>query len=411
MTQANLPNFDPHRISSPSILWRQVWGLAALLVAILLSLLAYGFYQPVILTRLGLAQWAGTLGLAQGLLAAAIEPIFGGVSDRILRRFGNRLPQITVGVTVAGLLFVAIALFWQFPLSRGWRWLIPTLMTVWLMAAIAFRGPAVALLRQFAPTEELPAANALFIVLFGLISAVAPLLALLLERVQVSVAFVCGAIVLTLGAFCFYRTAPLSAPIPPRSSGRLQDLAKIGAIVFGVGLLSGLELNLLLGIFPPVLGDRLFDIHPAWIASGMMLVCSLSANPSNQLVVRWGAGRTMQVGLGTIVLGLALFPLARIPLLSFALTIALGMALGLVFIGTIPYALSAMPPDRAGLSTGLFFGGSGAAMTLGTWLVQSVKLSPTTGFVAIAASFAIAAICLNATSNAVCDSENNYDSW
>ena len=135
----------PSSNSQTSILWRQVWGLAALLAAILFSFMAYGFYQPIILKNLGFVELAAGLGIAQGLMGAAIEPLVGKVSDRVLRQVGSRLPMITVGVTLAGLLFVVIGLLLQSHLPNGMRWLVPMLMTVWVMAMIVFRGPAIAL--------------------------------------------------------------------------------------------------------------------------------------------------------------------------------------------------------------------------------------------------------------------------
>jgi len=49
--------------SRPSVLWRQVWGLAALLAAIVVSWMAYGLYQPKVLTQLGFVQLASSLGM------------------------------------------------------------------------------------------------------------------------------------------------------------------------------------------------------------------------------------------------------------------------------------------------------------------------------------------------------------
>jgi hypothetical protein len=89
------------------VLWRQVWGLAALLAAIVFSWMAYSFYQPVILTNLGFIELAQSLGIIQGFLGAAIEPLAGIMSDRSMHKIGSRLPGIAVGITLAGLLFVA----------------------------------------------------------------------------------------------------------------------------------------------------------------------------------------------------------------------------------------------------------------------------------------------------------------
>lgn len=102
LPQQNIMSTTHHRL-----LWRQVWGLAALLAAIVFSWMAYSFYQPVILTKLGFVELAQNLGIIQGFLGAAIEPLAGSISDRSLRRIGSRLPGIAVGITLAGLLFVA----------------------------------------------------------------------------------------------------------------------------------------------------------------------------------------------------------------------------------------------------------------------------------------------------------------
>ncbi len=63
--------------SRPDILWRQVWGLAGLLAAIIFSWMIYSFYQPKILQKLEFVELAGWLGIIQGLLTTVIEPFVG----------------------------------------------------------------------------------------------------------------------------------------------------------------------------------------------------------------------------------------------------------------------------------------------------------------------------------------------
>lgn len=348
------------------ILWRQVWGLAALLVAILLSLLLYGLYQPIVLTQLGFA--AGAFSLVQGLLGAVLEPVVGHYSDRILQRYGSRLPQITVGVTLTGLLFVVIALVLQIQLPLGLRWLVPVLMTLWLMALISFRGPVVALLMQFAPVAELPKANAVLVLVLGLTGAIAPLLQLALINWGASIGFSLGAIGLVIGAFSLYRTAPAHQLKLNRLSDqplvRTGRLAAIGLLVFLTGFGAAWETNALLRLFPPLLNSQLSHWRVEVITSVLLLICALSAVPLERYALRWGVRRSMQLGLAAIGIGLGLGLLSRSLLGLIGCLLLLGLALGLVFISTIPYALSMMPPPRAGLSTGLYFGGSGAATGL-----------------------------------------------
>jgi hypothetical protein len=84
--------------------WRQVWGLAAFVGATTFCWLAYGFYQPLILKQLGFTELANTLTIFQGLLGALVEPLSGGIADRYATKIGGKLPIITLGTTLAGLI-------------------------------------------------------------------------------------------------------------------------------------------------------------------------------------------------------------------------------------------------------------------------------------------------------------------
>lgn len=369
-----------------------------MLAAILFSLTAYGLYQPSILTELGFAEWATGLSIAQGLMGAVLEPVVGGQSDRILRRFGSRLPQITIGVAIAGLLFVVISLLLG-DLPVGIRWLIPVLMTAWVMAMIVFRGPVVALLMQFAPLAELPQANAVLVLVLGLMGAIAPLLRIALMQLGTSPTFVLGAIVLLLGAFTLYNTAPLQAASPSyaNASSQLTRVARIGVLTFLVGLGASLQASFLFAVFPPILSTYLPGISGEAIGSILLVICALSANPIGRFTVKIGAIGAMQIGLGAIALLIGLVLFNQNTLLTVLLIFELGVALGLVFISTIPYALSVMPPHQAGLSTGLYFGGSGAAVTLGTIFMQSIEVTPLIASLGVIGGGLIAILCLAAS--------------
>lgn len=381
--------------SRTSILWRQIWGLAALLAAILLGFMAYGLYQPKILKGLGFVELAGWLGIGQGLLAAAIEPLVGGFSDRILRRVGSRLPMISVGVTLAGTLFVVIALLIQGNLPDKLRWLVPILMTVWLMAMIVFRGPAIALLMQFAPLAELPKASAVLILVLGLVGATGPLLSILFQSLGASPTFILGAIALIIGASILFSSTPKHTLMLPNQERQFPASIRHLILIFTVGLCAGWEINLLMAIFPRVLTAQLSGVRAEFITSGILLVSALTAVPLEKLTGKLGITTALSLGLGAIpaFMGASLPNLT--PVLVFALILAFGVALGLIFIAQIPYALLMVPPTNAGLGTGLYFGGMGAATALVTALMQQFTgVTPIQGVLWSAIAFLVALPCL-----------------
>jgi MFS family permease len=382
--------------SRSEILWRQIWGLAALLAAIIFSWMAYRIYQPKILQKLDFVELTAWLGIMQGLLAAFIEPLIGAFSDRIQRNLGSRLPMISVGVILAGVIFAATSLLVQQNLQGGIRWILPVLMTVWVMAIIAFRSPAIALLRQFAPVAELPQANAVLLIVFGLIGAIAPVLDDFLKKIGASITFMLGAIALIIGACILQSFTPvhkfdpstLDRDAPCRVSPQLL------ALIFVVGLGAGFEVNLLMSIFPKVLQAQLPSFKAEYIASTILLLSAIASVPLGKFTALLGADHAMLFGLGTMtgLMGLTLLNDSRIQALGIIL--AFGVSFGLVFISMIPLALSMLAPSHAGLGTGLYFSGGGAGFVLVSILMKQTGIIPIGAFLLAEVAFLVVVVCI-----------------
>ncbi len=363
------------------IVWRQVWGLSALLAAVIFSWTIYGIYQPQILQNLGFAKLAAWLGVFQGALGVVIEPIVGGISDRVMRRRGSRLPMITTGVTLAGLIFVSVALLIQVNLPVEARWLVPVLMTLWVISMIIFRGPVVALLQQSAPLAAIPQANVVLTVVFGLVSALEPLLSYLFRQVGGAITLMLGAIALVVGASVLYALAPPRRLFAGKQANQpllpIATAAKLRlAMIFAVGVGTGLCQNLLLRTFPNALATS--NLSVPLITSGVLLISAVSAVPLQAAINGLGLSQSMLWGTAAVTLCTGLALLQPNGLVTVGLILLAGAAFGIIFIGQIPFALTTGPNDRAGLSTGLLFGGIGAATALVSALLQVGMALPNT---------------------------------
>ena len=366
------------------VLWRQVWGLAALLAAIVFSWMAYSFYQPVILTKLGFVELAQSLGIIQGFLGAAIEPLAGVMSDRLMHKIGSRLPGIAVGITLAGLLFVATGLLLHGNIPLELRWIIPVLMTFWVMATIVFRGPVVSLLRQFAPTESLPVANSILTFVVSLVGAIAPIFSRAIDFLGAANTFLFGSVMLMVGAILLWSADPQVtiysdadlvrhiSTVNSNDRGKSnRDRLTQWLQIFGVGSISGLLVNIMLRVSTQKIHATLAIISPEYIAAMILLVCAIVATPLEQRVRKWGLNRSMLMSLLFIIVAI-LLSFVSIPLVSIGLAIAIfsGIAMGLLLVAQIPWCLGRLPPHQAGLSTGLYFGGMGAANAFLTLIIQ-----------------------------------------
>lgn len=366
-----------------------------MLAAILLSFKIYEIYQPTILKNFGFLRLAGWLGIVQGLLSLVIEPIAGRFSDVILRRFSSRLPQITIGVTLAGLIFIGVAWLLQTVYLSQLPWLIPTLMLGWLIAMIAIRGPVVSMLKELAPVRELPRANALLVLALGLVAAVNPLLEVALKQVGASFGFILGAIVLLGGGVLLFKSAPQRIPLPPVTVYRSPWVWSRLLLVFLVGVGVNLGLTAAMTTIPRALQVQFGQSPIEWIVAGMYLVAAVSALPWGKVVGRWGAIMSIRASLGTFIPITGLVLLNQFPVMAILFMAIAGVNLSLLLTSTIPFAIANVPVSQAGLSVGLFLGGGGLAGAIAAWgLGAEQNFNLWTGLLWVTLSFLLTTLCI-----------------
>ncbi|WP_096587385.1 MFS transporter [Calothrix sp. NIES-2098] len=385
--------------SRPGILWRQVWGLAALEAGIIFSWMAYSFYQPKILQKLEFVELAGWLGIMQGLLATVIEPFIGQFSDRIQQRFGNRLPMISVGVTLAGTIFVIVSLLVEQNLTGGIRWLVPALMTMWVIAIIIFRAPAIALLTQFVPVTELPQANAVLVFVFAFIGAIAPVLNIFIKNIGASMTFLLGAIALIMGGYILRSLTPFHTlkPYPLNDEIPANTPTLLLILIFVVGLGTGLEINLLMSLFPQELQLQFPGIRLEFITSGILIVAAIASMILGEWTAQIGANKAMLLGLGTMtgLMGLAL--LNDIDSFVVGFIVAFGVSFGFIFVSMIPFCLGKVLYHQAGLATGLYFSGIAGATALVSILIKQSIITSLGAFLLAEFAFFVVAGCIAIT--------------
>ncbi|NJM77962.1 MAG: MFS transporter, partial [Acaryochloridaceae cyanobacterium RU_4_10] len=143
-------------------------------------------------------------------------------------------------------------------------------------------------------------------------------------------------------------------------------------------------------VFPQSFQTQFPTVSAEWLAAGILLVSVLVAIPISSVTIKIGVKQSMLAGLSAIAVcvGFALFKLSSMWVVG--LVIIAGTAFGMVFSSQISFALRMMPPGRAGLGTGLYFGGIGAATAILSYLLQQWgHLGGTAGF-----GLTVGALCL-----------------
>lgn len=203
-----------------------------------------------------------------------------------------------------------------------------------------FRGHAIALLQGFAPTSQLPQANAILALVLAVTSATSPILGLILKQIGASMTFILGAIALLIGSVLLWASMPrhlVTATSPEVSTTKLTAKSLVlYALPFVVGLGSGLEINLLLHILPRHLSQSLGSLSVEYIQSGILLIAGVATLPLRSLFRRYKVTFGMGLGLAAIAGCLTLTVLSQNGVYLIFMSAIAAMALGLVLTNTIP---------------------------------------------------------------------------
>mgnify|MGYP006267142579 CR=1 FL=1 len=374
--------------SSP-ILWGRVFSLALVQGAITLAWVVYNLYLVELLTGLGFPKtMAAGLLLLENLLAMVMEPLMGSFSDRLQHRLGTRFPLISLGVILAAGCFLILptTLIWG---QAGLRWVLPLLLVAWALAMTVFRSPALSLLGRYALRSQLPQAASILTLVGGLAGSLGPLANQFILDLGPMAAFAIGSGVLLMATAALWRVGPDATAVSADHSS--FDIAWGNlALVFATGAAITLGFRMVITRFPMVLNQQVPEANSAAIMGAVFLALAVTAIPSGTLATRLGNHRAMIGGLGIMTLLAALMGNVSSSFLALVLALIFGAAFSLVANGTLPFALSMVPPQRAGLGTGMYFSGGALASSLFGSLNVSVGLS----FVVGAIAFAVAGVCI-----------------
>ncbi|MFB8788898.1 MAG: MFS transporter [Potamolinea sp.] len=393
---------SPLNPSGLGVLWLQVASLAAVQGAFTLSWVIYKAYLPQLLAQFGFPlALAATLLIVESFLAAVMEPLMGGLSDQAQRFLGTRFGFISVGVILSSALFIslpAIAIFGN-P-SSALRWVFIVVLITWALAMTVFRSPAMALLLKYSTPASLPLAASLVTLSGGLIGAFQPFVSKFILGLGPVFTFAIGSFVL-LGVTAFLRSVN-----PPDTPPVIQDqnssptwtlnsqILTIALIFFtGAGVAWGSRFLM------DTLGKVIRSQQAAANVQGIMFVIALglalAAIPAGAIAFKQGNERAMLFGIAAttgLLLLMALSPSWGILVVVVAILV---IAFSFILNGAIPYALSRVPSERAGLGIGLYFGGSAAAAAMFDLVFGSInKTPPMTGAILGAIAFLVAGLCI-----------------
>ncbi|MEB3295879.1 MAG: MFS transporter [Synechococcales bacterium] len=386
------------RLGTQPVLWLQVWSLAGMQGAIVLTWVIYNLYLPKLLANFGFpAGLAITILLIENVLAAVMEPLMGGLSDRTQRNMGTRFPFIALGIILSSGLFIAIPGVVFAGVESTVRGLLPWVAVFWALAMTLFRSPAMSLLGRYAFATQLPQAVSILTLVGAVAGAIAPLANQQVLQLGPTLAFGLGAMVLLISGLVLRSVDPQMSSVPrttslPKPHWKFTDwVGRLGLVaITGFGVAIGFRL--MLQTFPQVLELRLPDVNSNLLLGLIFLAIAATAIPAGNLTQRIGNFQAMLLGLGALSLTQLLTLWMNHWVLAIGIAILMGAAFSLVSNGTLPFALSMVPPTKAGLGTGIYFSGGSLGTAMFFSLIQVEQA--TAGALLGALAFLLAAGCV-----------------
>ncbi len=387
--------------TSNQVRWMQVWSLASVQGAITLTWIAYSIYLPKFIEQVfgypdsQAQQFAALLLVIESAIAIIIEPLFGGLSDRLQSWFSSRMPLIVAGAIASTALFIGLPCVFIFGgANEATRIILPSLAILWAMVMASFRSPVLCLLGSFAGATQLPLAASVLTLVGGFVASIKPLATDFILGLGAPATFAIASITLLAGVASL-RTAMIYIPKKPSSDIKeslpIRDFLANLAMVMLVGAAIGLGIRLLMGdVLPRTIKAELVSftkLSPQVLIGSALIIQALLALVTGSVSKLIDNKRLMIISLGAIAAGLGLLSVGYGAIASIIIILFMLTCLSAVNNGMIAFALTMVPKALSGLTVGIFFGGLSGAIAIFSYLVPKVvaDMIPTSNIILLTA--------------------------
>jgi MFS family permease len=349
--------------SSDTIQWKQLWSLAALYGSIVIGWIAYHNYQPKLLVKFEFTDFAFVLTVVQGIILV-VTPLFAGrLGDKYRFSQGHRLPIISTGISFAAMVFMAVAFTLLGNPGEVFKWILPLLIVLWLVAMSIFTSPALSTLELFTPVDKLPSAMAILTIVGNLIYALEPVIVDLIDFVGAPLTFVAGGTVVFLSGYALKKNSLglfKSNETRPRAVITFDTQKSNYGFIFLLGVSLGLATTVLFQFFPDVLEASLgsaLSLEGKWIVVLVLVLSAIFSIPASRLVNKHGMSKVFWYSLAMILVSMAGILIFQQTALVALLLIVFALTFTTLSVSSLPLAIKRANYYEKVFCVGIFFSG------------------------------------------------------
>lgn len=361
------------RLSRPddSIHWKQLWSLAALYGSVIIGWIAYQNYQPRLLVQFQFTDFTFMLMAAQGIILVITPLIAGRLGDQYRLEKGHRLPVITTGISFAAMVFMAVAFSLLGNPGEVFRWVLPVLIVLWLIAMSIFTSPALSTMELFTPVDRLPHAMAILTITANLIYALEPVIVDIIDYLDAPITFMAGGAMVFLSGYALKKNSlGLFMQTGNREAGP-ADAVRLKSpygLIFFLGLSAGLATTVLFYLLPLILAEKadpVFKADGKIVTVGILLLSALLSWPASKIISRYGMDQIFWISFTAIALTTLAIYILSSPILVFVLVVIFSITFTSLSVASLPLAISRAAFSQKVFCVGIFF--SGVALPEAAW--------------------------------------------
>ncbi|GAB4237107.1 MAG: hypothetical protein Tsb0034_12060 [Ekhidna sp.] len=344
--------------------WREVYSLATLNAAVVISWIAYHEYQPILMEKIGITHLVDFLIIAKAIILVTIPPIAGWLSDRILQKNGKYLIIFTVGIGATAMVFMVVATLISTHHLMDVQAILPFMIVMWLICMNLFISPANSMIEAFAPAKKLPIVMGFLFLVTELLYALEPVIVALVTFFGDTLTFVVGGVLIAGSGLLFHYVSrdevlQRKAELMENDRVKQQPLVSYAAILM-VGLFLGVGKAFLVEFFPehfaylfPEIGE-----YGDYISFVILGLCAITGFLISKRISKANLRRVIIVSFVVLFVGaVGMFTTQNLYLtIATALIIAGGFTT--LNISGLPYAIQNLSVRHVTYGVGIYIGAS-----------------------------------------------------
>lgn len=355
--------------------WKQLWSLAALYGSIVIGWIAYHNYQPKLLVQFNFTDFTFLLIVTQGIILTITPLIAGKIGDRLRFKAGHRIPIISSGISFAAMVFMAVAFTLFSNPGEVFRWILPLLIVLWLVAMSIFTSPALSTLELFTPIDKLPRAMAVLTIVANLVYSMEPVIVDLIDYVGAPVTFMIGGAAVFVSGYALKKNSLslfTNNPTRPRAEFKFDTTRSDYKYIFFLGIAVGIPTTLLFNYFPDILQSNLSSMvtmEGKWLLVIALFFSAVLSLPASNYVIKVGTTKSFWWSFAINSVCLILVFSAGSAIVTILTMIVFIVSFTVLSISSLPLAIERANYFEKVFCVGIFFSG----MALPDGIVEAIQ--------------------------------------